>query len=788
MKKFQGYIKSAIYNIKHNKAYASFVVFGTALTFIFITIVLQITNEIVNNVPPFVNADREIYIGQYNLFKDKKGSNVHGIYHKEIPMFLKNIKNYEFCALKGHQLGGISVDNRLTSSIELKVVNGDYWKINEFNFIKGRPFTEEEVVTKTKVAVISKHFAETNFKTEDVLGKELEFQEITYTIIGVIDGYSSLINNYEGNIWIPHTFNSFIPDSNPYYELYTSPNKDVTISEFKDEIARALEFYYRNKSIDIDINNNDILTRKEVRIENFGDNKLSYGISIVLLLLLIIPSVNIVVISIANINNRAREIAVRRSMGATILSSFVLIMIENLLLVILGIIIGVTLVFPMADLIGSLFFNELTIISNNDILLPILAILPLSLLFTLLSGGIPAYLIAKGKISKILKEDFSKNGNSIKRFFGIFIEQILIFIILMLAIVSISVAVDKYNEPGLLNTDNVVNFGYSAIDYRADNLDEVSRNMDILQENLKKSSNVIALSVDYMVVPYIRGANDETDSITIDNTKIKSYVKWSGKSGRDIYDLELVEGDWFTNEKLPDGTLQVVITKDIADSLKWNKSVGKKLSVRNREYTIVGVIAGFRHVIFQKSTTPTVIMPYEINEDMNMFREVSIKVKDIDVFTADFYSQWNKLMKNRGVTMFYWNLNDLKEGNMTNVTADIILQTIPTIFLLIFAFIGTFGIFWLTSKKRVKEFALRMAIGSTTKGLTWLVIKESIIITSISMIPGLIMAVFIYELTMVHFVAIGITVVFMLLFAIFSAWYPAYTVSKINPAKALKDE
>ena len=145
-------------------------------------------------------------------------------------------------------------------------------------------------------------------------------------------------------------------------------------------------------------------------------------------------------------------------------------------------------------------------------------------------------------------------------------------------------------------------------------------------------------------------------------------------------------------------------------------------------------------------------------------------------------------MKDKNVRFHFGDLEREKQNDMLGEILGLAVLVIPTIFLLIFAFIGTFGIFWLSSQKRIKEFALRIAIGSTPTKLIGLVIKESIVITSISIVPGLLLSFFIYEFTIVHIIAIGITVILMLLFSIFSAWYPAYTVSKIKPAKAIKYE
>ena len=405
MKKLQDSIISALHDIRHNKAYAAFYMFGTALTFIFISIVLQLTNDIINNTPPFVNANREVIIEPY--IKDSKGYYIGSVQHDHITLFLSTLKEYKFCAIRGQQLGGVSVDGRMTTTNFVTLVNGDYWTMREFDFIAGRSFTEEEVQSRTKVAVIGKSFAKANFKTNEIVGRKVEFQDVDYTIIGIVDDYNNFVNGVE-EMWIPHTFNRFQPEHNLFYQLSILPEEGVAVTDFKEKVLAALKLYHQNRFIENDMNSGDVLTRKETRVKTFGDNKLSYGVPIVLLLLLIIPSANIVVISIANVNNRVGEIAVRRSMGATIYSSFIQIMAENLLLVLAGSIIGIALAIPVAHVVSSSFLSSgadghVSLITGIDFSILILGILPLSLVFALFSGGISAYFVAKGDISAMLK-------------------------------------------------------------------------------------------------------------------------------------------------------------------------------------------------------------------------------------------------------------------------------------------------------------------------------------------------------------------------------------------------
>lgn len=401
MKRLQGYIKSAIYNIKRNKAYASFCIMGSALTFVFVSIVLQLTNDIVNDSPPFVNAENEIVLSN---FQDRRGYTINGIPTEEIPLILNNIGSYEYCAIKNQQFGTIFINDKAVNGL-LSFVNSDFFKINEFDFIVGRPFTEEEVEEKIPTIVISKSFAKANLKTNEVLGSRIKYADVTYTVIGMIDDFSSMAGGGIEKIIVPYTFNKFLASSNRGYNLFINPKDGLLFSEFKEKVAKAFNYSFETRGIDINFDVDKIKTLKESRI-NF--KLLSYGIPVILFILLLIPAINIIVISIANANNRAKEIAIRRAMGATIFSSFLQIMVENLLLVVIGTLVGVALAVPTANLVGNLFLNnglygDLFIITKINYLTLVVGILPLSLLFTLISGGIPAYLVAKEKIAITLK-------------------------------------------------------------------------------------------------------------------------------------------------------------------------------------------------------------------------------------------------------------------------------------------------------------------------------------------------------------------------------------------------
>ena len=156
-----------------------------------------------------------------------------------------------------------------------------------------------------------------------------------------------------------------------------------------------------------------IYTQQESKIKKYFSGYILYGVGGALVLLLLIPALNIVILSNAQSKSRAEEMAIKRAIGATRLSVFWQLLNENFILVTIGIVIGGILTIPAANIIqsfvlGNIMSDQTSLISRFDFSVLILQVLPLALLFVFLSGGIPAYLVSKKNISLSLR-----GGNNI---------------------------------------------------------------------------------------------------------------------------------------------------------------------------------------------------------------------------------------------------------------------------------------------------------------------------------------------------------------------------------------
>ena len=318
-------------------------------------------------------------------------------------------------------------------------------------------------------------------------------------------------------------------------------------------------------------------------------------------------------------------------------------------------------------------------------------------------------------------------------------------------------------------------------------LQESGRITSLVVERLRSNSAIESVTMGSGLAPYMRdGDNYNGDTVRINDKKIMAAIKIVDKYALDVFDIRLEEGEWFTGEtKLADGSRPVVVSRQLVDAVGWVDAVGKKFVYRNRELTVIGIVAGVKHAVFEPSSE-AILFPYE----HLTLTECVAKVKK--GHEADFYNACDKEFKRVGVNndieLFVSPMEEWKAFSMVGTMLSVAAQAVPAFFLFIFAFIGTFGLFWLQSKKRLKEYALQLALGATRRDLMKMVLGESLLISVMASIPSVLLAFFIYDFTVENIAAVVTTILLMCLFSLFSAWYPAYRISRVNPAEVLHYE
>jgi ABC-type antimicrobial peptide transport system permease subunit len=372
----------------------------------------------------------------------------------------------------------------------------------------------------------------------------------------------------------------------------------------------------------------------------------------------------------------------------------------------------------------------------------------------------------------------------------IFVEQILVFAVLLFCFTSLSSNMVKHFSKGNIQVDNITIIDYSTIDRSADDEKEANdAQFHSMVEGMREWASVELISINrWAAIPFF--GTRSSDSVSINNNSYRASIRYCDENYYRMFSLKLNEGEWFRDADAMLEIPPVLVTQIFADNAGWTGSaIGQTVNYKGRTYRIIGVVDAFK-ASAQGEQQAALFIPASLSSDNGW--EYSVKYKhgmgsDFNkAFLAEFFRYFPRDRFKLAMADLY------KLGTQTNFIESSImfyLSGIPAAFLLIFAVMGTFGVVWMQSKKRMGEMGLRIALGCTPARLQRAIILENLILTTFAMLPGLIVMANLYAFAPKGWewiTAVLAAIILMLLFSAFSAWYPARQAAKVQPVEALR--
>lgn len=409
----KNYFKIAIAVLKRRKFFTFISLFGISFTLMVITVAAAFLNKLFNEDYPDYKRERSLYVAMMEMRNTKEGwMNRSDVSFYFLDHYVSKLKALEKMAISTRAEASNAFVNNKKLVIEYKYTNADYWNVLEYDIIEGKPYGPKEIANASMVAVISEETRDDYFGPNvPAVGKYISADNINYRVIGVVKNVSKTLYNFAGDMYIPYTvskqdWNEVALLGNCNAILLARSPEDVPKlkREFESMMTKvkAPDKEFDKVSSHADSFFESLARRSPAGDgENAGTGRVIRLLIGLLFLFLLLPTINLFSINITRILERSSEIGVRKAFGASSSTLVYQFVIENLILTIIGGILGLFL-----SALAIHFINSANLISNMHLSLSPIVIgysLLACLLFGLISGVYPAWRMSRLNVVSALK-------------------------------------------------------------------------------------------------------------------------------------------------------------------------------------------------------------------------------------------------------------------------------------------------------------------------------------------------------------------------------------------------
>jgi predicted permease len=439
-----------------------------------------------------------------------------------------------------------------------------------------------------------------------------------------------------------------------------------------------------------------------------------YTLLLVGLFILAIACINFINLTIAQSLSRAREVGVRKSMGAQRGQLFGQIWGETLMLCLVALLIGMGLAYGVLPTFNRLFQSHLTL---DDFLKPgILLATGLGFLFiTLLAGGYPSWFVTRFNAVEVLKGTVKVSRPGLLRN-SLIISQFAIACLLIVCTLIVHQQITYLQEkPMGLDKDQVISIPIG---------NELNGNntLKTMRTRLANQPNVVAVSgsgvnigagLDGSSSRWMYGFLYGKRDITCDWLRIDTdYLKTMG--------IKLLQGRDFGADFGTDSSTNILITQRMAKALGEANPVGKFIKPDDKSFQIVGVVSDFNLYSLHQEAQPIVLQMHSSSSISYIL--VRVNPQNLTAAMETVKATWKTIAPKQEFIGSFLDENTERWYRKEQRLATIFSSAAGIAIVL--SCMGLFAIALLTIQQRTKEIGVRKVLGASVGSIVTLLSKD----------------------------------------------------------------
>jgi len=784
---FRNYLKTTFRTLWKNKGYSFLNIGGLAvgiacagLILLWVEDELMFNHYFSNRDNLYKIKDSQTYDGQTFTFDATPGPLAKAM-KAEIP----GIKNTARTTWGESML--FTLNNKIIYEQGL-YVDAPFLNMFQLEFVKGNA---RDAFAQLHSLVITETMANKFFGSADVIGKSLKVDNMQdYIISGVIKDLPQNVSfrfNWlasfsvyeEKNSWLVHWGNNSIAT---YVE--TEPNADAqainaklfNFVENKSEGATAkMSIYPMNRWRMYDSFENG----KEVP----GRIKFVNLFSLIAWIILIIACINFMNLSTARSEQRAREVGVRKVMGAGKGKLIRQFMGESVFMSFISAVLAVVIIYLALPVFNGIVEKKL----SAGILLPahFLAIILLALFCGLIAGSYPAFYLSSFNPVNILKGiKLKKVSSAVYIRKGLVVLQFSVSVILIISTLIIYKQIVHVKNRDLgYNKHNLI---YSDLQGK------MRQHFVAIQNDLKATgfvenaclskSNVLQFGSNTSDFFWEGKDPEKQVLISFENTS-PEYISTMG--------MKLVAGRDFNPDMKADSG-NILINEAMSKIMKKKDVVGSIVSSNDSKHTVVGVIRDFVYNDMYSQATPLILFP-----DTSGTFTLSMRIKAGADLTQAIPAIEKVFKTNNPGYPFEYRFLDAQFDKIFKTEA--LIGKLAGIFSILAIFISCLGLFGLaayTAERRTKEIGVRKVLGASTQNLAALLSRDFLLLVAISCLIAFPLAWWIMRVWLqsfayrieINWIVFAVSGLLAMFISLLTVSFQAIKAAIANPVKSLRTE
>ena len=749
----------------------------------------------------------------------------------------------EIIAASGFERMKMIDDTGHSETVSVEEVSGNLFSTLGVGTILGRPMTVEDDKPSSAepIAVITYEMWQRNGMDPSIIGKKIVVNNCPLTIVGVApQGFAGFEIGRRPDMWVPINLLPVIDPKNPdltnkgsrWIRIVGRIKPSVTVAQATAEMDAiykqdAKEYIARNPQMYE--SNRRVMEAQKIKLEDgsagFTYLRRQFGQQLLILmtivgLVLLLACANVANLLLARSASRQKEIAVRLAIGAGRWRLIRQLLTESLLLSMIGGLLGLLFAHWGTRLLLTYMPKDFTLGFDRNPDAHLLAFtLSISLITGVLFGLAPALRTTKLDLTSALKDQSAGvTGRSRLALNKILITvQVALSLFLLIgAGLFVRTLQNLRNIELGLNSENLVQFELEF----DDKAHLSNQDLRLFKQLIQRLDTIPGVSSSSVSTFAFLSGNRMTTKVIVPGYSSKNesdltcHVMAVSPRFFETTGMTLLAGRGFSEQdELPAETrpaatdpakpaaartVSTVITQMMATRFFPNENpLGKRFTTEGspRQFEVVGVVKDVRYSDMRDPFPQTFFYP--------MFQGKDTRKMNVGLRTAGNIA--GLITSVRGI------VNEIdseaqmgQPESMTSVIDDSIVQErlmaqltgFFSMFALLIACIGLYGILSYSVSQRTNEIGIRMALGAQTSDVIFLVMREMSWLIAIGLAAGLggalattrLISTMLFGIGSMDPTAIIFAIVSLTSVAIAACYFPARNASRTDPMVALRCE